>query len=110
MEIIIAALIPLLSGYASQRSSINYTIAILGFTIVFIAGILTLYRFQENRTSYRTTCETLKHEKFLFITNSKQYDEKDAFSLFVQRIEGHISKEYSTWITSIIKNYADKDN
>jgi len=106
-EIVIAALIPLLSGYVYQYKYMDYTIAILGLVIVIIAGLLTLYKFQENWTSYRTISETLKHEKFLFMTKTEPYNNERAFSLFVQRVESHISKENSQWL-SIISN--DKEN
>jgi len=104
LEVAAAALIPFLSGYMAGNSSyINITVGVLGLIIAVIAGVVTLYKFQENWVEYRTTCEMLKHEKHLFLTKVIPYDCKEPFSLFVQRVESLISKENSGWAQYITK-------
>jgi len=98
VEIVAAASIPLLAGYADTLAPIKLVVGSLGLLVAVIAGVLGLYQFQELWTGYRTTCEALKQEKYLFITKTEPYDELEPFPLFVQRIENLISKEHSNWI------------
>lgn len=72
------------------------TSSILGFSIAVVTGLSAIFKFQEKWTEYRTTSETLKHEKYLFLTNSGLY-EKNGFPSFVNRIETLISSENSDW-------------
>jgi len=97
VEIIAAASIPLLVGYADSMVELKVVVGILGLLVAVIAGLLGLYQFQENWSGYRTTCEGLKQEKYLFLTKTQPYDQGDSFSLFVQRVENVISKEHLTW-------------
>lgn len=58
--IVSAAAIPLLSGYLGQEGTsayLPYVIGALGFLVAIITALLGLYKFQENWTAYRTTCE-----------------------------------------------------
>jgi Protein of unknown function (DUF4231) len=97
VEIIAAASIPLLVGYTDSMIELKVVVGILGLLVAVLAGVLGLYQFQENWSGYRTTCEGLKQEKYLFLTKTQPYDQGDAFSLFVQRVENLVSKEHSTW-------------
>jgi uncharacterized protein DUF4231 len=98
VEIVAAASIPLLAGYADTLAPIKLVVGTLGLLVAVIAGVLGLYQFQELWTGYRTTCEALKQEKYLFLTKTEPYDELEPFPLLVQRIENLISKEHSSWI------------
>ena len=68
IEIIAAASIPLLAGY-SQKSGygeyVGMTIGVIGLIVAVLAGIVSLYRFQENWNEYRASAESLKQEKYL---------------------------------------------
>ncbi len=101
-----SALIPFAAGFISVETKwLTYIIAILGVFIAVLTGISTLLKFQEKWIKYRTTSETLKHEKFLFLTKSGPYDNTDeAYKVFVNRIENLISKENSAW-----SQYINKD-
>lgn len=96
-EIIAAAAIPLIAGFAADPFPVTLVVGILGASIAVISAAISLNQFQENWTEYRTTCESLKHEKFLYLTKAKPYHEEDPFRLFVQRVESLISKENSAW-------------
>ncbi len=100
IELVAAALIPLIAGMNSEILYDKWIVGILGVTVSVLAGITGINRFQENWISYRTTAESLKHEKFLFLTKSGPYTEEYSFENFVQRIEGLISRENSTWAFS----------
>ena len=98
VEIIAAATIPLLVGYVDSVTELKVVVGVLGLLIAVIAGVLGLYQFQENWTGYRTICEALKQEKYLFSTRTSPYEQDDPFPLFVQRVENLISKEHSSWV------------
>ena len=101
LEILFAALIPLLSIFPDERHIVKITIAVLGTTIVVLAGIKGLNKYQELWIAYRTTAETLKHHKYLFEAKAQPYDKKDAFQRLVENVEAIISREHSNWSTMI---------
>lgn len=97
-EIVAAAAIPFLAGYMSDKTpAIQVVVGCLGFAIVIIAGVVALYQFQENWVEYRTTCESLLHEKYLFLTQTEPYNVDNPFPLFVQRVESLVSTENTKW-------------
>ncbi len=95
--IVAAASIPFISGYVDDLKYLQYLLGGIGVLIAAITGILSLYKFQETWTAYRTTCESLRHEKYLYLTKTNPYVGKNAFNLLVQRVEMLISKENSSW-------------
>lgn len=98
ISIIASGSIPFLTGYITDSTGgVKVLVGSLGLVVAVITSVLGLFKFQENWLAYRTTSETLKHEKFLFITNSEPYDQEESFKLLVQRVEGLISKENSSW-------------
>ena len=111
IEIVAAATIPFLAGYASDAEpELKVIIGLLGVLIAFVAGIISLNKFQEIWIEYRTTSETLKHHKYLFLTKSSPYDREDAFQVLVQTVEVLISKENSTWNNYIKKTEKEKED
>ena len=103
-EIISASLIPFLAGMKDTIPYSAWVIGSLGIVIAVSVAAGSLYKFQENWIQYRTTAETLKHEKYLYVTKSPPYNEENAFIQLVQRIESLISKENTQW-----SRYAKKD-
>ena len=97
IEIISAAAIPIIAGFTKEPFPVTLVIGLLGAMIAVISSFISLNQFQENWTEYRTTCESLKHEKFLFLTKAEPYHEEEPFCLFVSRVESLISKENSAW-------------
>lgn len=104
VSILAAATIPFLTGYITETTVIlKLSVSFLGLAVATITAIIGLYKFQENWLEYRTTCESLKHEKYLFLTESEPYDTGDSFNLLVERAEGLISKENTAWNRNMIK-------
>jgi len=97
IEIIAAALIPLIAGFYKPEDQSLFIAATLGGIIAIIASLLSLCQFQENWIKYRTSCESLKHEKFLYLSKATPYEGESPFQTFVQRIESIISKENNAW-------------
>jgi len=99
IELAAAASIPLLAGYITDNSVyLRTTVGFLGVLIAIITGLVSLYHFQELWVQYRTTCETLKHEKYLFLTRIEPYDIDEPFPLLVKRVEALTSEEHTRWI------------
>ncbi len=96
-EIVCAAIIPFLAGMSDSIAYGQVVIGALGMIIAICAGLSGLNKHQENWLTYRTTCETLRHEKYLFLTSCKPYDRDGALNSLVERIESLISKENSQW-------------
>lgn len=97
-ELVIAAVIPLLSGYATDCKVIAVLIGIGGALITLIEGICKLFRFHENWIEYRATCELLRHEKYLYQMKAFPYCKEESYDqLFVKNVEALISSESSRW-------------
>ena len=95
--IILSVSIPFLTLLTDWRKEIKYAVAGTGVLIAAIEGILGLYKFQEDWVNYRKTAESLKREKFLYLTKSGDYKKENAFELFVTRIENILAKENANW-------------
>jgi len=102
MEILAAASIPFLTGYITDATpDMKIVVGGLGVIIAVVSGVVALFKFQEHWLQYRTTTESLKHHRYLFLTKTAPYDKGDSFNLLVESIEGLISKENSHWVSYI---------
>ena len=101
IEIILAAIIPLLSFFA-DNFIIAFIIATIGSFIAIIEAITKLYKFHENWIHYRYTCESLKTQKYLYITKSSPYNttQETVDTLFVKNIEMILSSQNNLWSNS----------
>jgi hypothetical protein len=70
-----------------------------------LTAALKTFKYQENWINYRTTCETLKKEKYLYDAGLSDYQESvDREAQFVDRLEALLVRENSIW------PYAQKKN
>lgn len=95
VELVAAACVPLAAPYHSIVT------AALGAIVVILAGIQHLNQYQQNWIAYRTTCEALRHEKFLFLARAGHYDNMDedaAMKSLVCRVESLVSTEHAKWL------------
>ena len=94
IEIVAAALVPLAAGIhlpAPVTGSLGVLIAVLD-------GILQLNQYQHNWITYRSTCETLKHEKYLYLAKAGPYSAAtNPHVLLAERIESLVSQEHASW-------------
>jgi len=98
IEIVAATSIPFVAGYMEEGIVwAKVIVGVLGLIVAIITAVVGLYNFQEHWVEYRTTCESLKHEKYLFLTTTEPYNIDDPFTLFVKRIESLISTENTKW-------------
>lgn len=110
-EIFMAILIPFLVGYIAETApGVKFAVGFLSVIVAAIAGLVSLYKFQENWIEYRTTVESLKHEKYLYLTKTGPYDGADVFNKLVENVEGLISKENTRWAQHTKKQKKEGEN
>jgi Protein of unknown function (DUF4231) len=98
-----AALIPFLAGLSLPQ----WVAGGLGVLIAVIEGLQQLNQYHANWISYRSTCEALKHEKFLFLAKAGPYAAAaDPRVLLAERIESLGSQEHTKWAAG--QEYAER--
>lgn len=76
-------------------------VAALGVVIVLSEGLQQLNQYQANWIAYRSTCESLKHEKFLYLGQAGPYASSEKPRLLLaERIEGLVSQEHAKWVST----------
>lgn len=96
--LISSAFIPLLTNLAIEQFGIKLIVSFLGVFTTLSQGIINLNDYNENWIEYRTVCETLKKEKYMFLAKSGVYnDTENPYKYFVERIESIISQENVNW-------------
>lgn len=91
-----AVAVPVIS-LSSGDIKVRFVVALLGAVAALAAGLLSLYQFRDQWLDYRSTAESLKFEKHLFLARAAPYDTTSAYSLFVQRVETTIVLENRNW-------------
>src|SRR4051812_12417197 len=69
LQLLVAASIPV--GAAASASA--WLTAALGGAVLVFEGLQQLGQYQQNWTAYRSTCEALKHEKYLYLGRAGPY-------------------------------------
>ena len=111
VEIVCAAMIPLLAGYLNNLAlPIPITIGVLGVVIAICAGMIALFQFQELWIEYRSTAECLKKEKFLFLTRVKPYNTDNPLEILVKRTETLITQQNTNWEQYMTKPKTGESN
>jgi hypothetical protein len=94
-QIVTAAAIPVAAGVAAPA----WLVGGAGAFIVVLEGLQQLEQYQQNWTSYRSTCEQLKHEQYLFLAGAGPYaDVADRGAMLAERVEGLVSQEHAVWV------------
>ena len=103
-ELALAASIPFAAGFIAEGEDpvfLKIIVGGAGAIVAVIAGVLSLYSFQERWVEYRTTCETLRHHKLRYLTKTAPYAENSELSALVENVESLISKENTNWAEQI---------
>ena len=109
IEIVAAATIPLLAGYSQGSWFVGLIIGVMGLIVAVLAGIMGLYRFQENWNEYRAIAESLKQEKYLYLARAEPYGGAQPFEMLVQRVEALLKSETTDWAQRMrVAGAADK--
>lgn len=94
-EMVAAAAVPISLVISGDR----ILPAIFGGAVVVLEGMLQLGQFHSNWIGYRSTCEALKHEKYLYLGHAGPYaGVTDAHSLLAARLEELVSREHARWV------------
>jgi hypothetical protein len=93
--IVIAALVPLLATFHVSDPRIFAT---LTASIAVVEAFQQLNQYQANWILYRSTCEALKREEFLFLSLAGPYNGiPHPEALFSERVEDLVSQEHAKW-------------
>ena len=99
VEILAAASIPMLSALKPPHAM--WVTGGLGVLITVLEGMLHLNQYQQNWIAYRSTCESLKHEKYVYLGKASPYaNAVDAHALLAERIESLVSQEHAKWASA----------
>ena len=94
VQIVSAAVIPVIAA----ADLAVWIAGALGALVVVLESVQQLFQFHSNWTSYRSTAESLKHEKFLYVAGAGAYaTAKDPAALLAERVEGRVSQEHAAW-------------
>jgi hypothetical protein len=73
----------------------------VGGLVLVLEGLQQLGQYQANWIGYRSTCEALKHEKYLYLGEAGPYaDAATASRTLAERVEGLVSQEHAKWVTT----------
>ena len=105
VAIIAAALVPVFSGFVTEETMpLRWLVALLGGTSAVIAGLLSLFKFQENWIRYRSAFQDLESHISQFKARSGIYrDKKNAFYLLVENSERIMNAERGQWAEQIVQ-------
>jgi hypothetical protein len=108
--LIAAALLPLLSALPlplTPPAVPNWVLGAIGAIIAIIEGLQQLNQYHANWIAYRSTCESLKHEKYLYLAKAGPYAAAaEPHALLAERIESLVSQEHAKWASA--QETADK--
>jgi hypothetical protein len=94
--IVAAALVPFAAGFGALAVLTGG----LGVCIVILEGLQGLNQYQQNWINYRSTCEALRHEKYLYLAKAASYlNAEHPDALFAERVESLISREHAKWVS-----------
>lgn len=97
VEILLAASLPLLAGFQDELQPLlapdlevlpAALFALIGIGILVLESFLHLNQHERNSIAYQANCDTLKHEKFLFLADAGPYaNVEDKRARLAERIE-----------------------
>ena len=96
-QIIAGALIPFASSVGAPAAVAGG----LGVLIVIFEGLQSLSQHQQSWISYRSTCQKLTQEKYLWLAKAGPYESAPSpDAVLAERIEALMSSEITSWSTT----------
>ena len=96
-QIIAGALIPFASSVGAPAAVAGG----LGVLIVIFEGLQSLSQHQQSWISYRSTCQKLTQEKYLWLAKAGPYESApNPDAVMAERIEALMSSEITNWSTT----------
>jgi hypothetical protein len=97
LQLVVAAAVPVLAA----AEAMAWITAAAGGIVLVLEGLQQLGQFQPNWMSYRSTCEALRHEKFLYLAGAGHYaGSQDPMRMLAEQIEGLTSQEHARWVSA----------
>ena len=97
IEITAAALIPFVSAF-HKFPEMAWVSGGLGVLITVLEGLLHLNQYEQNWITYRSTCESLRHEKYVYLAKAGPYSgSPNPYALLADRVESLVSQEHAKW-------------
>jgi hypothetical protein len=94
VQIVAAAVIPVIAA----ADLAVWVAGALGALVVVLESVQQLFQFHSNWNRYRSTAESLKHEKYLYVARAGAYaTAKDPAALLAERVESRVSREHAAW-------------
>ena len=91
-----AAATPVCAGFDRVP---KFVLAILGSLVVLFEGLNQLGRHHHNWMTFRSACEMLKHEKYLYVGRAGIYLRAlNRLALLTERVEQLVGQEHSRWV------------
>jgi len=101
--IILAALTPALIELDLNTllgRGFSHIATLTSVTVAILTAALKTFKYQENWINYRTTCEALKKERYLYEAGLGDYENSDdRQAQFIDRVEALISRENTLWLS-----------
>ncbi|MEW5912341.1 MAG: DUF4231 domain-containing protein [Thermodesulfobacteriota bacterium] len=95
--ILAAAGVPLCAGLGAP----SLVTGGLGAVIMVLESLQQLNQYQHNWITYRSTCELLKHEKYLYLSSAGPYcNAENPIALLAERVESLVSQEHAKWVSA----------
>lgn len=108
-EIVAAAVIPFLPALPIPHTT--WIDGALGVLITILEGLLHLNQYQQNWIAYRSTCESLKHEKYVYLAKASPYaGVADPRALLAERVESLVAQEHAKWASVQQENTKANDS
>lgn len=101
LQIALASLIPLMAGYMGEFEFLKYFIGAFGVIITLVEAVASMNNYQTNWLEYRVMAESLKRERFLFLTQCSPYDDIDADKKLILKVEALLAEENSQWVETM---------
>ncbi|MGH3701193.1 MAG: DUF4231 domain-containing protein [Pseudonocardiaceae bacterium] len=99
-QLIVGATVPVV---AALQAAAAVTATLAAFVVV-AEGAQQLYQWQTKWVLYRSTAESLKHEKYLYLAGAGPYSTADRHRVLAERLEGLISQEHAKWTESRLQD------
>src|SRR3954471_16244123 len=97
LQLVVAAAVPV----AAAAGAPGWVTATLGGIVLVLEGLQQVGQYQTDWVAYRSTCEALKHEKYLYLANAGPYlDPASAQRTLDARVEGLVSQEHAKWVSA----------
>ncbi|MFN7899627.1 MAG: DUF4231 domain-containing protein [Synechococcaceae cyanobacterium] len=99
LQILLGTAITIFSPFSTRFSWGALAVSLAGGAVAVAGSLMALQRHQENWLRYRSLAQALKHEKYLYLTDTPPYDAADsAFQRLVSTCEALMAAESNQWI------------